>query len=77
MKNFDGPIWFLKDMSVGLTAFRTEYPLLMLDLPKTNHSKLTYLDFAGLIDTVVKGKNNITAIYSLIKTKKYPCGFIT
>ena len=33
MKNFDGPIWFLKDMSIGPMAFRKEYPLLVLDLP--------------------------------------------
>ena len=33
MKNFDGPIWFSRDMSVGPKAFRKEYPLLVLDLP--------------------------------------------
>ena len=31
-----------------------------------NHSKLTYLALAGLTNTVVKGKNNISAIYSLV-----------
>ena len=33
MKNFDRPIWFLRDMSVGPMAFQKEYPLLVLDLP--------------------------------------------
>ena len=33
MKNLYGSIWFLRDMSVGPTAFRKEYPLLVLDLP--------------------------------------------
>ena len=33
MKNFDGPIWSLREMSVGPTAFHKEYPLLVLDLP--------------------------------------------
>ena len=27
MKNFDGLIWFLRDMSEGPTAFRKEYPV--------------------------------------------------
>ena len=40
MKNFDGPIWSLKDMSVGLTAFRTEYSLLVLDNPKPKSKPL-------------------------------------
>ena len=34
-----------------------------------NHSKLNYLAFAGLTNTVVKGKNNISEIYSQIEQK--------
>ena len=57
MKNFDGPIWFLRDMSVGPTAFRKRISSVSIRFTLTlNHSKLTYLALAGLTNTVVKGK---------------------
>ena len=33
IRNCEGQIWFLKDMSVDPTVFRKEYPLLVLDPP--------------------------------------------
>ena len=72
MRNLGGPIWFLRDMSVqsvrkaGLKRISSVSVRSTLNL---NHSKLTYFALAGLTNTVVKGKNNISAIYSLNSTK--------
>ena len=65
MENFDGPIWFLRDMSVGPAAFRKEYPLLSVrSTLNINHSNLTYLAPAGLTNTLVKGnKRAMVALY--------------
>ena len=71
MKNFDGPIWFLKDMSVGPTAFRKEYPLLLLDLayPKSESLQIDLLSPRWSYKHSGERKNNISAIYSLIVQK--------
>ena len=65
MKNFDGPIWFLQDMCISerISSVSVRSTL------NLNHSKLTYLTLAGVINTAVKRKNSISTIYSLIEQK--------
>ena len=75
MKNFDRLIWLLKDMSVGLTAFQTEYPQSSVSVRSTlnlnlYYSKLTCLALPGLTNSGKrKKKTNISAIYSLLVQK--------
>ena len=71
MKNFDGPIWFLKDMSVGPTAFRKEYPLLVLDLacPRSESLQGDLFNPRWSYKHSSERKNNISAIYPLIVQK--------
>ena len=71
MKNFEGPIWFFKrHVSRSDGVSKRICSVSVRSTLNLNHSKLTYLAFAGLTNTVVKGKNNnISAIYLLIVQK--------
>ena len=69
MKNFRTDLDFKRHVSRSDGVSKRISSVSVRSTLNLNHSKLTYVALAGLTNTVVKGTNNISAIYSLTVQK--------